>query len=117
LVGAASSASALDKPVVISPKEISEFRGVSEIEFKWTDIAGASQYHVTLAKDRKFKHVVHDNPNVTGTSYRISDLDFGTYFFRVSPSAEDSSEGPFSNTLSFIIVPPPPATALAPAKR
>ncbi len=96
-----------EAPLVLSPHDISEFRGVNEVEFIWLKMPGATAYHIVLAKDRRFKHIVHENSHVSDTSYIIGNLDLGTYFFRVSP-ADGGIQGRFSETLSLIVVPPPP---------
>lgn len=95
-----------EAPLVLSPHDISEFRGVNEVEFIWLKMPGTATYHIVLAKDRRFRHIVHENSNVTDTSYVIGNLDLGTYFFRVSPAG--GTQGNFSETLSLIVVPPPP---------
>ena len=98
-----------ESPLVLSPKDIAEFRGINNIEFIWLRIPGASKYHVLLSKDRRFKHIVHESSEIPEASCKIGDLDFGTYFFKVAAVSPDGAEGPFSDTLSFIIVPPAPA--------
>jgi hypothetical protein len=95
-------------PLIIYPEEISEFRGINKIEFKWHKVQGAAWYHLILARDRDFKKIIHENNKVDDTSYTIANLDYGTHFFKISSVTSDGTEGPFSNTLSFIIVPHPP---------
>jgi len=98
-----------ERPLILSPKDISEFRGRNTIEFVWLKIPGAARYHVVLAKDRGFRQIVRESSGVAEASYNIGDLDFGTFFFKVAAISPDGTAGPFSETLSFIIVPPPPA--------
>jgi hypothetical protein len=98
----------LSPPQILAPKDISEFRDTTRVEFKWRVVPNAKQYHVVIAKDRKFRKLMHQNMEVRDFYYLPSDLDYGTYFFRVSSVSADGTEGPFSDTISFVIVPPPP---------
>lgn len=95
-------------PLISSPEELSEFRDINKIEFLWRNVPTVAGYHIILAKDRTFKNIIHENSRVAGTSYTIENLDFGTYFFKVSSVSSNGAEGPFSDTLTFIIIPPPP---------
>ncbi len=93
-------------PTILAPLEISELRGVDKVDFRWSPVSGASGYHIVLAKDREFRHVIYENRNVSGTSYKVENLDYGTHFFRVAPIMKGGTEGPFSGTRTFIMVPP-----------
>ena len=98
----------LQPPLIITPPERAEFRNINDIEFNWNKVPGAAKYHVILARDRTFKQIVYENTNVAETSVTIMYLDYGPHFFKISSIAQDGSEGPFSDTLTFIITPPPP---------
>lgn len=98
----------LQPPLILSPHETSEFRDIHKIKFIWREVPAAVGYHVILARDRRFKNIIHENANVANTSYTIENLDYGTYFFKISSISSNGTEGPFSDTLTFIIVPPPP---------
>ena len=98
----------LSRPVIISPKEISEFRGIYDIPFKWLRVPYAESYHFLLANDRSFRFMVHEERNITGDSLLIQNLGYGTYYVKVSAIGKNGREGPFSDTVSFIISPPPP---------
>jgi len=104
---------ALEPPTILFPGEIAELRGASDVTFRWTAVPGAAGYHIVLAKDRSFRTVVYENTKVSDTSYKVENLDYGTYFFRIASIAADGSEGPFSDRLSFIIAPHPPAPSRA----
>lgn len=95
--------------VIFYPRERTEFRNVNEITFLWREIPRAARYHVILAKDRNFTDIIHENSNVTRNSYAIEGLNYGTYFFRVLSRLSDNTQGPSSDTLSFIIGPPKPS--------
>jgi hypothetical protein len=95
----------LEPPLITAPREITELRNIFDIDVMWHGVPRAAGYHVLLARDRKFKYVIFENAKVPGTSIRISNLDYGTYFLKISTISKDGVEGPFSNTRSFIIVP------------
>lgn len=95
--------------VILSPRERSEFRNANEVTFLWRMVPQAVSYHVILAKDRAFTSVVQEDKNVTIPSYTIEGLNYGTYFFKVRSRLSNNAEGPSSETLSFIIVPPQPS--------
>jgi hypothetical protein len=96
--------------VILSPRERAEFRNVNKITFLWRGVPQAVSYHVILAKDRTLTGVIEEEQNITGTSYTIEGLNYGTYFFKVRSRLSNNAEGPSSETLSFIIVPPKPST-------
>ena len=101
----------LDPPLITSPEEIEELRNIFDVNIKWHGVPRAAGYHVVLARDRTFKYVVFENAKVSGTSVRIGNLDYGTYFLKISTISKEGVEGFFSSTRSFIIV---PHTAAAP---
>lgn len=97
--------SGIPPPRILYPKEISEIRFKNDLVIRWTSVKGAAGYHVMLAEDRGFRHLIMDIPRVSGTSHSISDLDYGTYFLKISSIGEDNVEGRFSPRRSFILVP------------
>jgi hypothetical protein len=97
--------SGIPPPRILYPTEISEIRFKNDLVIRWTSVKGAAGYHVMLAEDRCFRHLLMDIPRVSGTSYSISDLDYGTYFLKISSIGEDNVEGRFSPRRSFILVP------------
>jgi len=96
--------------VILSPRERSEFRNVNKITFLWSRVPQAARYHVIIAKDRTFTSVVQEDQNVTIPTYTIEGLNYGTYFLKVRSRLSNNAEGPSSETLSFVIVPPQPST-------
>jgi len=98
----------LQPPLILSPGERSELRDISKIKFIWREVPVAARYHVILARDRSFKNIIIENSNVADTSHAVENLDYGTYFFKISSISSDGTEGPFSDILTFVIVPPPP---------
>jgi hypothetical protein len=103
----------LDPPLITAPKEIAELRNIFDIDIMWHGVPHAAGYHVILARDRAFEHVIFENAKVPDTSVRIKELDYGTYFLKISTISEEGVEGPFSDIRSFIIVPHPVAAPAA----
>lgn len=109
---AQSIASGQEEPgslVIVSPKERAELRNVSKIIFLWRGVPQAVSYHVILSKDRAFTNVIQEEQNITSTAYTIEGLNYGTYFFKVRSRLSNNTEGPYSETHSFIVVPPKPS--------
>lgn len=109
--GGQLSSGELPPPVIVAPAEITQLRGVDHVTFVWHEVQGAASYHVVLATDRRFKNIVSEDPRVSGTSYTVRNLNYGTYFFKISSVSTGGAEGPFSKRLDFIVVPPRPADA------
>lgn len=97
-----------EPPIMLSPEEIAEYRDIYDIKAAWSSVPRGESYRVVLARDRKFRYVIYDNPNVKNTSLTFWNLDYGTYFLKVSAIGKNGAEGPFSDTVRFIVVPPVP---------
>ena len=106
------SSGELPPPVIVAPAERAQLRGADHVTFRWDGVKGAAGYHLVLASDRQFKNIVSGDHHVTGTFYTVPGLNYGTYFLKISSVSADGVEGPFSERLSFIVLPPPPADAL-----
>ena len=103
----------LEPPIISSPEEIAEYRDIYDVRVIWSSVPRGSVYHVVLARDRTFHYSIYDNPNVANTTLTFWNLDYGTYFLKVSAISKDGAEGPFSETVSFIVVPPVPIITTA----
>ena len=99
--------STLAPPLITAPEEIAEIRDVFDLDVKWSNVPSAAGYHIILARDGLFKNIIFENAKITGTFTRIRNLDYSTYFLKISSIAKDGTEGPFSDIRSFIIVPHP----------
>jgi hypothetical protein len=98
----------LEPPIIRSPEEIAEYRDIYDIRVTWNNVPRGAVYRVVLARDRTFQYIIYDNPNITNTTLTFWNLDYGTYFLKVGAISKDGAEGPFSDTVSFIVVPPVP---------
>ena len=99
----------IQPPAVLSPADRTEIIGTFKVSFTWKETPKAEGYHFVLARDRRFKNIVYEDRRTRSTSCTVDNLDYGTYFFKISSVATDGSEGPFSDVLTFVVVPPPPA--------
>ncbi len=100
--------SPLAPPAILSPAEMSEFRGIFKVSFSWSEVPKAVGYHFVLSRDRRFRNIVYEKANVTGSSCAVENLGYGTYFYKISSVGSDGSEGLPSDVRTFVIAPPPP---------
>lgn len=98
----------LPPPAIFSPADRSEIRGIFKMSFSWSKVQKAAGYHIVLSRDRRFSRIVYENDRISDSACIVDNLDYGTYFFRISSVSSDGREGPFSETRTFIIAPSPP---------
>lgn len=101
-------AAVLQPPEITAPSDRAEFREARVIEFSWRPVPDAAAYRVVIARDREFKKSVFEDSNAVDTSFKLADLGYGTYFLRISSIDSKRFAGPFSEAISFVVVPPPP---------
>ena len=95
-------------PFIQSPSDGADLREKTA-RFEWLNVAKAVRYHLQVAEDRKFNHIIADQADINDISIQTENLDFKTYYFRISSIAADGYQGIWSDILSFNIIPPPPA--------
>lgn len=98
-------------PFLEKPVAGSEHRE-RQVHFNWLKVEDAVKYHIQLAEDEAFSTIVEDRADITGLQFTSAELDFRTYFFRISSIAADGYEGVWSDTIRFTVIPPPPAPPL-----
>jgi hypothetical protein len=79
---------------------------LSNYNFAWSSVSDAVRYHLEVSADAEFKQLV-DETWVDGTSAQVQSLDLsdiepGTYFWRVSALDAQGYESAFSPTSHFI---------------
>lgn len=88
-------------------------------ELKWLPIAGAQGYLLQVATNRDFKKLIIDK-YVNDTSYQLSDLSSGEYFWRLATithsSTDEDKRGPTLKLNHFTYNAPPPAPDLSQLK-
>lgn len=92
---------------LLSPENRQVLEGdLATYDFAWSSVADAVRYHLELAADPDFKQLV-DETWVEGTSAQVQSLDLtdlepGTYFWRVSAIDAQGYESIWSGTSHFI---------------
>ncbi|MFO7570453.1 MAG: FecR domain-containing protein [Smithellaceae bacterium] len=94
-------------PFTQLPVDGASFKGKS-VAWEWLRVSGADRYELEISPVPDFQRDVFSTQS-TELSYRKLFSDFGTYYFRIRSVAADGFAGFWSDTLSFKLVPPPPA--------
>ncbi len=98
-------------PAAISPGHDYVVRSKSP-QFEWAQPINADRFHFQLSRDMDFDKTVIDIKGYSRTHLTPSDLEPGTYFWRLS-SINNGEEGPFSHPLKFVFRPKPEAPDVA----
>lgn len=95
-------------PLIESPAEGAEYRGWS-IKCRWSKVEGAVAYHLRIAEDKEFQEIIEDRADIKDLEFDTGTLDDKTYYFTIRSIAQDGFAGEWSDPVSFVAVPPPPA--------
>ncbi len=94
-------------PFLISPKP-GEGRLQESPEFVWANQQGIEKYHLQIASDKGFSHLVIDKSDIDTNQWDISaKLPVGKYYWRVAAVDQDG-DGPFSDGQMFRRIVPAP---------
>jgi len=69
------------------------------VNFVWDRVREAASYHLMVARDRYFTNVVYNNSKIRNTGVRLSEMEPGIYYWKVSsvdPKGRESLFSPFS---------------------
>ena len=90
---------------LLAPRAEEVFRA-SEFDetFRWTPVPGAQSYRLEIARDPGFFDLAEERLTGAQTSTRISGLEPGTYFWRVSAVSPGGFEGPPAGGSYFVFV-------------
>ncbi|NWF76112.1 MAG: FecR domain-containing protein [Nitrospirae bacterium] len=94
-------------PFLEIPADQTVYRKKS-ILLKWLGVNDAVKYHIQISEDREFNIIFDESKDIKDTVYKTKNLDYKTYYFRISSIADDGYQGAWSNILSFTIQPAPP---------
>ena len=79
---------------------------ISVYRFSWEPVAGAARYHVEMASDADFRELVDERwvPSAGAelASFNLTELEPGTYFWRVSALDGAGYESPWSPARHFV---------------
>jgi hypothetical protein len=73
-------------------------------EFLWSPVAETEGYRLEIARDATFFDVVLETRTGPEPTARVTVLEPGTYFWRVSAVSSDGFEGPPSSESYFVFV-------------
>ncbi len=95
-----------EPPLVSVPPRKGKVRA-STVEFKWSENAEASTYHLQIARDAAFKSLVHEDKAIKGPGTTVDKLVPGEYYWRVASLRQDGDRGPYGDSSGFALFPPP----------
>ncbi|HTP94527.1 MAG TPA: FecR domain-containing protein [Burkholderiales bacterium] len=96
-----------EPPIPSTPPQNAKLRGVS-VNFSWSENQQAARYLFQLARDPGFASVVREIPGMTATRHtEAGPLAPGTYYWRVASVRAGGDRGPFGDTRTFALLPPP----------
>ncbi|MCB5186533.1 FecR domain-containing protein [Methylobacillus caricis] len=92
-------------PLLIYPLQQQAITGNSQ--FSCTPVLNATAYHLQIASDMPFEHIVVDANDLKTCSYQAETLAAGNYFWRVATIVHDeignTQHGPFSQASAIIV--------------
>ena len=100
-------------PFISLPVSNAEYREKS-LQCNWLKVKYAVAYHMQIAGDHAFTQIMEESSAIARTTYQTRELGYGNYYFRIRSVAEDGYEGAWSDTITFAVVPPPPAPPIEP---
>ncbi|MBA4108189.1 MAG: hypothetical protein C0487_01140 [Leptothrix sp. (in: Bacteria)] len=77
------------------------------VTFTWAEQPEAARYHLQIAQDQGFAHLLHDQAGVRATRQEVA-LPVGDYVWRVASIRPNGDHGPFGDAQPFQLKPPPP---------
>lgn len=95
-------------PFMQQPMDGASIKGTS-VGFRWLKVGDAASYQLQIADDREFLRSAVKPLDVSGTSYKHAFPETGSKYFRIRSVASDGFTGLWSDTISFTLLPPPPA--------
>jgi hypothetical protein len=90
---------------LLMPQAEEVFRASSfDVVFQWTPVPGAQSYRLEISRDAGFFDLVEERLTGARTDARITGLEPGTYFWRVSALSPSGFEGPPAQGSYFVYV-------------
>ena len=90
---------------LVAPHAEQVFRASAfDVTFRWTPVPGAQSYRLEIAHDTGFFDLAEERLTGARTAARISGLEPGTYFWRVSALSPSGFEGPPADGSYFVFV-------------
>ncbi len=95
-----------EPPTASLPTPGSKVRA-STVALAWAEQPQAARYHLQIAQDARFDHLLHDDSTLQATRQDVA-LPVGDYVWRVASIRPDGDHGPFGDPQSFQLKAPPP---------
>ena len=86
-----------EPPFNIAPKKKTR---AQQVEFSWSEAADAISYHLQIASDAQFQHLLQDQPQLSAHQYTAEHLPLGRFFWRVATISMKNGKpdhGPFGD--------------------
>ena len=99
------------EPLPEAPRELTEPQPEEVVRapsfdqmFRWTAVSGAQSYRLQIARDEGFFDLAEERLTGAKTSVRLTGLEPGTYFWRVTAVSPTGFEGPPAGDSYFVFV-------------
>ncbi|PRC94231.1 FecR domain-containing protein [Solimicrobium silvestre] len=95
-----------EAPFNIQPKK--KLRA-EQVDFSWSEAADAAFYHLQIASDAEFQHLLQDHPKLSATHYSADQLPIGHFFWRVASISQKNGvddHGPFGDVENVELLAP-----------
>ncbi|MFZ6774909.1 FecR domain-containing protein [Undibacterium sp. SXout7W] len=102
-----------EPPFTVGPKKKAR---TEKVEFSWAEAINAKAYHLQVATDADFGHVVMDKTDISEVSVTNDQLKPGNYFWRVATviqKNEQQDQGPYSDVQAFALLPAQTMSAIS----
>ncbi|WP_211445118.1 FecR domain-containing protein [Collimonas humicola] len=94
-----------EPPISIEPKNKSRSENLM---FSWAEVGNAQAYHLQVASDAEFSHVVIDEAALSAAQFNAGKLALGAYYWRVATIVETAGgrdQGPYGDPQGFSLLP------------
>jgi len=104
IVKTTSGGNVLSSPDLVSPPNESTIQS-SSVTLEWSDVIGATSYHVQVSRDQSFTSLVSDASSLSTSHYTIGGLDAQTtYYWRVN-ATDGITTSSWSDIWKFTVSP------------
>ena len=94
-----------EPPFTVAPKKKAR---AEKVEFSWAEALNAKTYHMQVATDASFGHIIMDKTDISDISVANDQLKPGEYFWRVASIIQKNGaqdQGPYSDVQAFTLLP------------
>lgn len=94
-----------EPPISIEPKNKSRSENLT---FSWAEVSSAQAYHLQVASDAGFSHVIIDEAALSTAQFNAGKLALGDYYWRVATivdTAAGRDQGPYGDAQAFSLLP------------